>query len=402
MYTISIVNQKGGCGKTTVAINLSSILAMKGKRTLLVDLDPQGHCALGLAVPEDQIELSSYHLLKGFDDPERPITIDDLVWKIADNFELIPSTIELAGFEQEFSGITDREKRLKHAIGQFQERYEFCIIDCPPSVGLLTFNALVASDAVIIPVETGFFSLQGLAKQLETIELLKSSYNKDITVRIVANLYDVRTKHGREMIAQLRKRFSALMFKTYINFNTKLKECATFGQAINEYDPSSTGFKDFQQLANEVIEMLSEKQKEAGLLAKAEKLSLRAEKLLEETEAILGKEPVAYKESSPEKKLEYIYGANAVEGGVRFVAKFPNASEVYVAGDFNNWQVGTTKLERIKDSKGDWEVFIPLKPGRYQYRYVVDGIWCHDPHNSRFEPNPFGGLNSVVEIKENK
>ncbi len=400
MYTIAIVNQKGGCGKTTVAINLSSVLSTKGKRVLLIDMDPQGHCALGLAVPEDQIELSVYHLLRNFDDPKKPVAVEDVVWNIANNFDLIPSTVELAGFEQEFSKVPNREKRLSKVIDTLKDMYDFCIIDCPPSVGLLTFNALISADGVIIPVETGFFSLQGLAKLLETIDLLKVQCGKEFVIKVLPNLYDVRTKHGREILAQMRRRFGEFMFKTQINFNTKLKESVTFGQAINEYDHTSMGYRDFQKLADEVIALFAESSAEGDeLLAKAEQLSLRAEKLLDESEKVLGRESKMFTQASAEKKLEYIYGANAVEGGVRFLVKFPNASEVYVAGDFNNWTPGATKLERVENRKGDWELFLPLKPGKYQYRYIVDGLWCHDPYNHLFEPNPFGGLNSVVEIK---
>ncbi|MFQ6048807.1 MAG: ParA family protein, partial [Phycisphaerae bacterium] len=157
MRTIAIANQKGGCGKTTVAINLSACLAKEGRRTLLVDMDPQSHCAIGLAVPEEQIELSIADVLLG--GPEQPpVELSRIIWQIATNFDLAPSRIDLAGFEQRMAGAEDRDRRLQQALAGLAEPYEFVVIDCPPHVGLLTFNALRAADEVIVPVDTGYFA----------------------------------------------------------------------------------------------------------------------------------------------------------------------------------------------------------------------------------------------------
>src|SRR3954465_11637514 len=172
MRTIAIINQKGGCGKTTTSINLAACLARLGEKTLLVDMDPQGHCAVGLAVPEEQIERTIFDALID-ESLGRVAKVSEIVWQIASDFDLAPSNIKLSAFEQVFAGKSGREDRLSKALEPVRENYEWCIIDCPPSVGLLTFNALRACDEVIVPVESRAFSLHGLAKMMETLEVLK-------------------------------------------------------------------------------------------------------------------------------------------------------------------------------------------------------------------------------------
>src|SRR3972149_10245239 len=171
MRTIAVVNQKGGCGKTTVSINLSAALAAKGFRTLLVDMDPQSHCAVGLAVPEEQIEQSIYDVLISRSKNE-PIKLTEILWQISDRLELAPASIDLSAFEQQMTGISERECCLGDVVSEVEGDYDYTIVDCPPAVGLLTFNALRAASDVIVPVETGYFALHGLSRQLETLSIL--------------------------------------------------------------------------------------------------------------------------------------------------------------------------------------------------------------------------------------
>ncbi|HEV8293115.1 MAG TPA: AAA family ATPase, partial [Tepidisphaeraceae bacterium] len=206
MRTLAIINQKGGCGKTTTSINLAACLARLGHKTLLVDMDPQGHCGVGLAVPEEQIERTIYDALIEERDG-KVCSIAQIVWQIASDFDLAPSNIQLAAFEQVFAGRPGREDRLLRALQQVKETYSWCIIDCPPSVGLITFNALRACDEVIVPVETGFFSLHGLTKMMETLEVLRDKCNNEIQVRVLPTQYDTRTKLGREVLSELRSKF---------------------------------------------------------------------------------------------------------------------------------------------------------------------------------------------------
>jgi chromosome partitioning protein len=252
MRTVAIVNQKGGCGKTTVSINLASALAELGKRVLLVDMDPQSHCAVGLAVPEEQIEQSIYDVLISKSRSE-PMRLTEIMWQIGENLELAPASIDLSAFEQQMAGIPDRECCLRDVLEDVKEEYDFAVVDCPPAVSLLTFNALRAATDVVVPVETGYFALHGLSKQLETLSILCKRCQQHVNVRVLASMYDIRTKMAREILAELRSHFSDQMFKTVVNFNTRIKEASSFGQPINEYDPASKGQQDFRMLAQEVI-----------------------------------------------------------------------------------------------------------------------------------------------------
>jgi len=245
--TIAIINQKGGCGKTTTSINLAAVLALKGHRTLLVDMDPQSHCALGLAVPETQIERSTADLMRhGLDGS---MSVSDVTWQISRGLDLAPSSMELATMEQQLASAPDKDRRLVQVLSTVQDKYDFCIIDCPPSIGLLTFNALRAADEVLIPVETGFFAMQGSVRQEQTIEMLVRRVGHKVRFRVLPTMYDVRTKLAREILGELKKHFGERVLPIVINFNSKLKEAASFGQPITEYDAASRGMQDFESLA---------------------------------------------------------------------------------------------------------------------------------------------------------
>ncbi|MHC4722192.1 MAG: ParA family protein, partial [Planctomycetota bacterium] len=282
MRTIAVVNQKGGCGKTTVSINLASALADMGYKTLLVDMDPQSHCAVGLAVPEDQIEQSIYDVLISTSRSE-PVRLSEVLWQISNRLELAPASIDLSAFEQQMVGIAERECCLKNVLDQVNDEYDYAIVDCPPAVGLLTFNALRAATDAIVPVETGYFALHGLSKQLETLGILCKRCDQQVDVRVLASMYDIRTKMAREILAELRNHFADKMFKTIVNFNTKLKEAASLGQPIAEYDPVSRGQMDFHSLAEEVMGSRPKEQRHEmvkSLAGQLEAISTTADELL--------------------------------------------------------------------------------------------------------------------------
>lgn len=404
MRTIAVVNQKGGCGKTTVSINLAACLAREGRRTLLVDMDPQGHCALGLAVPEEQIEVSVCDVLLDGPTGER-IDITRSIWQITANFDLAPATTALAAFEQVMQGRPDRDHRLADALAPIDGKYDFIVVDCPPHIGLLTQNALTAASEVIIPVDTGYFSLQGLTKQLQTIESVRAGRENPLEVRVLANLYDVRTKLGREILSELKRKFGPVMCHTFINFNTKLREGASFGQPITEYDPASMGFRDFVRLARELISSGGPDMVATTLLRQADDLAEKAERLLATTKPLFEQDGIEVPPASPEagepeevdRKIQDIYGTKATSEGVWFVTNAPGAGRVCVAGDFNNWQPEATPL--LKNGReGAFHALLPLAPGRYCYRFVIDGEWHTDATNNYVEANPFGELNSVIEV----
>ena len=435
MRIIAIVNQKGGCGKTTVSINLASALAGTGQRILLVDMDPQSHCAVGLAVPEEQIEQSIYDVLISTSRNE-PIKLTEILWQISDRLELAPASLDLSAFEQQMVGIAERECCLKDALDLIKNDYDYAVIDCPPAVSLLTFNALRAATDVIVPVETGYFALHGLSKQLETLSILCRRHSQQVDVRVLASMYDIRTKMAREILAELRSHFADKMFKTVVSFNTKIKEASSFGQPVSEYDPASRGHTDFCSLAEEVLGSQTREQRHEfvnTLADQLESISATADELLQSSKppiepepapqtgelhltlpveefttaetpppiALLGKSEAAPETPKPldtAAKLSEYYGVNQVKDAVVFVTLYPRAASVQVAGDFNNWQPEQTPMQKVGDS-GVWQTEMNLSPGRYRYRLVVDGQWQQDPYNELTELNPFGGFNSVVEIK---
>jgi len=404
MRTIAVVNQKGGCGKTTVSINLASALAEAGKRTLLVDMDPQSHCAVGLAVPEEQIEQSIYDVLISKSRNE-PIKLTEILWQINEHLELAPASIDLSAFEQQMADIPQRECCLKDVLDAVKHDYDFAIIDCPPAVGLLTFSALRASTDVIVPVETGYFALHGLSKQLETLSILCERSHQHVNVQVLASMYDVRTKMAREILAELKKHFADKMFKTIVNFNTKIKEAASLGQPVGEYDPVSKGKKDFSALAEEVLgsqEKAEQREFVNSLAGQLEAISATADELLQSANIpSITKQPIAAEQQKPsdiDAKLSNYYGVNQIDDAIVFVTLYPRASSVQIAGDFNNWQPQQTQMEKANDS-GVWKTQLKLPAGIYRYRLVVDGQWQQDTYNNATEANPFGDLNSVLEVK---
>jgi chromosome partitioning protein len=404
MKTIAVVNQKGGCGKTTVSINLASALAELGRRVLLVDMDAQSHCAVGLAVPEEQIEQSIYDVLISKSRNE-PIRLAEILWQISDRLELAPASTDLSAFEQQMAGVNESESCLKNVLAEVTNDYDYTIIDCPPAVGLLTFNALTAATDIVVPVETGYFALHGLSRQLETLKVLCERHGRQINVQVLASMYDIRTKMAREVMAELREHFTDKMFSTTVNFNTKIKEAASFGQPISEYDPASRGQMDFQALAEEIIGAEGRQQRKVlvdSLSGQLEKISSTANELLETTkipiENIQPSKTGTPKPVDTDAKLSDYYGVNQINDAVVFVTLYPRAENVQIAGDFNDWQPEKTTMEKVGTS-GVWQTEMDLSAGKYRYRLVVDGQWQQDPYNEFTEANPFGELNSVLKVK---
>jgi chromosome partitioning protein len=362
-------------------------------------MDPQSHCAVGLAVPEEQIEQSIYDILVSHARGEA-IRLTEILWQITDGLELAPASIDLAAFEQQMSGVVERENCLRSVLEQVNKDYDYVIIDCPPSVGLLTFNAIRAATDVVVPVETGYFSLHGLSKQLDTLNVLCKQCSQEINVMVLASMYDIRTKMGREILGELRKHFSRRMFKTTVNFNTKLKEAASLGQPISEYDPASRGHKDFEALADELIGTDTQMHRAEivrTLQSKLDAISASAEELLS-TVGSPSAPPVEQAEPQTiEAKIADFYGVRQMDDAVMFVTLYPRAQTVQVAGDFNNWQPEKTSMQKINEN-GAWQIKLPLGTGRYRYRLVVDGQWQQDPYNEITEMNPYGEMNSILEV----
>ncbi|MEZ6234885.1 MAG: AAA family ATPase [Phycisphaerales bacterium] len=249
MRTIAVINQKGGCGKTTTAINLAGVFASRGLRTLLVDVDPQSHCAAGLAIPEQRIDLDIGDAMldaREFD-PAR------LLWRVSRNLDLAPSRMRLAGLEAARGGLADRpdkEQALRGVLHRLSPGYDACCIDCPPGIGLLTYNALVAADTVLIPVETSYFSLRGAAKQIDTIKSISRRLGMQTPYWLLATIHDESSALARDLLSELRREFDSRVCPVVIRSDAALKEASSFGQTIADYAPESEGAADYLALAD--------------------------------------------------------------------------------------------------------------------------------------------------------
>ena len=248
MRVIAIINQKGGCGKTTTAINLAACLSRLEKRVLLIDLDPQGHASLGLNLkPEKLVKGMTEVLTQG-------ACLDDVICEsIAPNLDVAPANVTLSAAEQLLSGVLQKEKQLLSAIQSLKRPYHYVIIDSPPSLGLLTFNALRASGEAIVPIEMSFFALHGLAKLAEIVDVLGRHTGHLVTVRALATMVNPRVQFAREVLAEIGRHFEGRVFKTMIRNNIRLREAASHGLPITEYDSTSNGAIDYAALAEEVV-----------------------------------------------------------------------------------------------------------------------------------------------------
>ena len=251
MRIIAIANQKGGCGKTTTAINISSSLSLRGQRVLLIDCDPQSHATMGLNIRPYDLEKSMYHVMTARGD--ELLGIDDIVISIKDNFDLAPSSVILSAVEQELSGMEGREDRFLQAIKGIRQTYDYIIIDCPPSIGLLCFNALRACEEVIIPIDMSLFSLRGVAKLLEIIILLKDELGHEVKSRALITMYDSRTRYSKLVLEKVKEEFEKDVFETVIRYNIRLRETVDYGLPIGDYDKNAIGNKDYEDLAEEII-----------------------------------------------------------------------------------------------------------------------------------------------------
>ena len=245
---ISVANQKGGVGKTTTAVNLATIMAKKGKKVILIDADPQGNATSGLGVDKD-VENSTYELL--VDEVDIISTLQNTCVK---TLKLCPSNVSLAGAEVELVSQMSREQRLKEKLDEIRDKVDFIIIDCPPSLGLITLNAFTASDSVLIPVQCEYYALEGLGQLINTINLVKKHLNKDLEIEgAVLTMYDMRTNLSNQVVREVKRYFDDKVYKTVIPRNVKLSEAPSFGMPISLYDPKSKGARCYEKLAREVL-----------------------------------------------------------------------------------------------------------------------------------------------------
>ncbi len=354
MPIVSVANHKGGCGKTTTAVNLAAALSANRKTVLLIDLDPQGHASLALGVNvEDRATM--FDVL----DPAADKPLRDIVRPLSATLHLAPSDIMLNAMEQKLSGRSGREHRLRDKLDKTAGHYDYLVIDCPPSLGLLTINALLCSDQVIVPVEASVFSLHGSEKLRETTAMLKNGLGHQPQIFGLATMIDTRTRFARSFLERLGEVFGEDLLDTAIPVTIKFREAAAQGLSILDYAPFSKGAESYLRLAGEILRKNTRRRKSAA------------------------KVPAA-----------------TLETARRIMFSFPDDQGigiVQLAGEFNDWDPAATLLSRNGD--GEWVTECPLRSGSYQYKYVVDGQWVLDPRNSATIETAAGSVNSVITVE---
>jgi chromosome partitioning protein len=359
MRTIAVVNQKGGCGKTTTAINLAGFLARANRRTLLVDMDPQAHATLGLRREPADGAPTLFDVFVSALDGGGP-SLREIVRPVSAGLAVAPSDVRLSAAQEALAGREHRERILTRQLATLGGAWDYVIVDCPPGIGLLTFNALLACREAIVPVEPSFFALDGIGRLLETFEVLARRTGHAIAWRALVTLYGGRTAFARAVVEDLRAHVGGRSFATTIRHSVKLAEAASHGRPIAAYHTRCAGFEDYQALTTEVLAMEG-----------------------------------AASSETPDAGL--VRAPRVTRDGVVFSIRAPDAHRVQLAGDFNGW---TPDDAGMRPDGAIWTSVLKLRPGRYRYRYIVDGRWLSDPLNERREPAPFGGDNSVVELNE--
>jgi len=378
MRIISITNQKGGCGKTTTAINLAASLATNKRRVLLIDLDPQAHATLGLNIKADS---SIYNVLSKM--TNKKAALENVIKNVAPNFDIAPSSIILSTLEQELAGEIGRESRLWETLNNFRGNYDYILIDCPPNLGILTINAIRAAQEIIVPVEASRFSLEGLSQLVSIINLVRDRLNHNCHFSVLVTNFDSRLRHSFKMLERIKSDFKEELFSNIIHVNVKLKEAQNEGTYVFNYDKYCRGAKDYFSLAREII--TQEKMPHEAPIpapAMAEALASRTTRALEKRMNEILKEELP-------KLMD-----------VTFEVRAPEAKEVYLAGDFNEWKLDENS--KMQMDNGTWKKNMNLASGIYHYRFVIDGTWTEDSNNPLKEKNPFGQMDSLIEVNAKK
>lgn len=376
MKIIAIANQKGGCGKTTTAINLSAALAANQKNTLLIDLDPQAHASFALRVIDQPADRFIYNVLT--EEPDQKRSLTSCIVPISPGLDILPANIRLSNLEHELLDKTDAPSVLYRAISVAGLAYDHIIIDCPPSLGFLTFNALRTADRVIIPMDMSPFSLMGVGKLLGMIDLLEKRLGHTPAVSALATLFDKRTTYSQWLMdEEIKNYFKDRIFKTAIRHNVTLKRAVSKGVPVFDYDKRSTGAMDYAALAQEIVHLDNLHQ--------------------EEEPTVWSVTPPALETDLPYRVLTGDEYVSFEKKKVVFTIEAPAAQDAYVVGDFNDWQINAeSKLSR--SNSGLWEKRLELAPGRYRYKFVIDGAWMMDTNNQKYEQNDFGAFDSLLEV----
>lgn len=365
MRIIAIANQKGGCGKTTTSINFSACLNFLQKKVLVIDLDPQGHSTLGLGVKTQKGMLTLYDLLSPLQSIAPPFS--QAIRNLKTDFDLIPCNASLNALEEEFGFMPNYHLKLRDLLTRIREdqhSYDFVVLDCPPNLGSLTWNALNAADEILIPVEPSFFSLHGLAKISETLQVVNRSREIPLTVHALLTLFNSEANFSHEIYDEVKAHFGSRLLTTIIHDQMSLKEAAAAGQSIVQYAPQSPAFQDYLNLAVEYLERDWNR------------------KLPE-------------KELGWEQVFKNHFGPRQISDGILFQFLSKTASSVEIAGDFNHW---VPELLVRRDQDGLWQKVISVELKTFRYKFIVDGEWQVDPSQPAQKQNAYGGVDSYMEF----
>ena len=364
MHIIAIVNQKGGCGKTTTAINLSAVLGQQDARVLLIDMDPQGHASLGLGVAGAELA-GLYEVLKG------DCRLDEVIQSgVTPGVDLVPGNISLAAAEHLLADQPDRDRQLEQHLAMFGGRYDFVVLDCPPALGLLSVNALRTADRVVIPVEPSLYSMDGIERLRETIHLLEGQYDIRPSVVLLANMFDTRTRLARSMLEMLESQLPVDLCTTRIRNSVRVREAACYGAPLTAHAPRAPVTGDFHQLAEELAGSVLQRVRREAVHATGTQSAIP---------------PAAMSLAENINMKEVVFNFDGTEG-----------KRVQIAGEFNNWIPDKDVETEIQD--GSVQKILRVSPGGYEYRLIIDGIWQQDPANPEAAPNDMGGYNSLLQV----
>ncbi len=342
MKVVSVTNQKGGCGKTITAVNFAAALARKGIKVLLIDLDPQAHATYALGYKDT----SEKNILRVFDCIIQNGSWDlkEFLWEKSANLSFLASTMELSALEQELKDSQYSLEILNKLIDQAEPMgFEYIVVDCPPSLGFLTLNALKSCDTVLVPLDTSLFSLVGLDSLLRVASLTQHYSDRLPNFYYLVTIFDKRSNFAKRFMETVNEQFSDKLLTTIIRNNVHLRESALLGKTIFEHDAASNGAKDYASLVDEIL------------------------------------------------------AKDRAKRTVEFRCEAPQAQKVYITGDFNNWR----KEEKFSlvPSDGIWRKKVSLPRGAYNYKFIIDDTWTHDKANPQLQDDSYGGLNSIITIQ---